>query len=258
MVSKMLNKHTRQLVVYFIGFIIMYPMYSLRAGVGIQRPYAYQPPQDTQQTTTYNSTSPFVPGDAIKVSTFPDTTSLLNQIFPITDRGLIELPIYGKVRVTDMSKTELENFLKEQFRDYLRFPYLQAKPLVRVSVLGGVPRSGFYYFDPDYSLWELIYLVGGATYEEGLKKMKWERSRKTVSGNLIPYLQKGTSLKNMGFRSGDQIWVESPGKPTFLERLKNTFSILTFATGVFTLYYSYRLFLEGRTTRISVNSGNTR
>jgi hypothetical protein len=244
----------KQVCIILIGLLVQLPFQSIRADIGIRRNYDLNQNNTSQQG--FGASSPFVPGDAIKVSTFPDSTSFLNRIFPITDRGFILLHIYVKVIVTDMSKTELENFLKEQFRDYLRFPYLEAKPLVRVSVLGGVPRSGFYYFDPDYSLWELIYLVGGATYEEGLKKMKWERNRKTVSGNLIPYLQKGISLKNMGFRSGDQIWVESAGKPTFIEKARNYFSIVTFVAGIFTFYYSYRLFLEGRQTRINI--GNSR
>ncbi len=234
----------KQIIIFFIGFFIQLPFQSIKAEVGIKRKYDLN--QDDSSQQSFGSSSPFVPGDAIMVSTFPDTASFLNQSFPISDRGFIELPIYGKVRITDMSKAELENFIEEKFRDYLRFPYVQIKPLIRVSILGGVPNPGLYYFDPDRSLWQLVYMAGGTVDEDGLKDMKWERNRDAVKKNLIPYLQNGISLKNMGFQSGDQILVKTPGKPGFIEKLSRFFPIFTFATSVFTFYYTYQILLEDR------------
>lgn len=188
----------------------------------------------------------FVPGDAVFISAFPDTGIFLNGVFPIDDRGYVELPIYGKAKISHMSREQFVNFLRENFRDYLRYPHLYIKPLIRVSVLGGVPAPGFYYFDPDRSFWELMYEVRGTTDEDGLKEIRWKRSGKVVQGDMIPDLQSGISLRKMGFRSGDQIWVKTPGKPGFVERFSRYFTFVTAGATVFTLYLTYLRFLEGR------------
>ncbi len=185
----------------------------------------------------------FVPGDAVSISTYPDTTFFLNGIFPLDDRGYVELPILGKTRITQMTQEQFQNFLLENYRDYLRFPNIQVKPMIRLSVLGGVLHPGLYYFDQDFSLWEVLHMVGGTLDEDGLKHMRWKRDRKTVEDDLIPYLQSGVALKNIRFRSGDQIWVRSPNKPGFLQRTRSYLSLITAATSFLTLYITYQRFV---------------
>ena len=234
--------YRKQIITFLIAFFVQLPFFSLKAGPGINGEYeiAQDDPQDETRSL------PFKPGDGIRVSAFPDTLKIVNRVYPITELGYIDLPIYGKVKITDMTKPQLEDFLKEKFKDYLRFPNLQVIPMIRVSVLGGVPTPGFYYFDPDLSLWELLNQTGGTIDENGLKDMKWERDRRAVKTNLIPYLQSGISMRHIGIRSGDQIWVRTPTKPGFIERLSKFFPIFTFFTGVFTFYYTYQILLEDR------------
>jgi protein involved in polysaccharide export with SLBB domain len=234
--------YRNQLITFLIAFFVQLPFLSLKAEPGINGQSEIA--QDVAQNET--GALPFKPGDGVQVSAFPDTLKIVNRIYPITELGYIDLPIYGKVKITDMTKLQLENFLKEKFKDYLRFPNLQVKPMIRVSVLGGVPLPGFYYFDPDLSLWELLNKTGGTIDENGLKDMKWERDRRAVKKNLVPYLQSGISMKHIGIRSGDQIWVRTPTKPGFVERLSKFFPIFTFVTGVLTFYYTYQILLEDR------------
>jgi protein involved in polysaccharide export with SLBB domain len=234
--------YRKQIIAFLVAFFVQLPFLSLKA-----EPISNgesEAAQDEPQNET--NSSPFNPGDGVEVSAFPDTLTIVNKVYPITELGYIDLPIYGKVKITDMTKVELENYFKEKFKDYLRFPNIQVKPMIRVSVLGGVPTPGFYYFDPDLSLWELLNQTGGTIDENGLKDMKWERDRRAVKKNLVPYLQSGISMKHIGIRSGDQIWVRSPDKPTFIERISRYFPIFTFITGVFTFYYTYQILLEDR------------
>jgi len=242
-----------QLVILCAGLLFLTPLYSIDVRADDLNNNVSETFQNSEQKPNKNR-SPYTPGDAVEIKTFPDTTFFLNRVFPITDMGYVDLPIYGKVRITEMTKTEFENFIREKYRDYLRYPNVQAKPLVRVSVLGGVPLPGFYYYDADFSLWELINQAGGTLNEKGLKEMKWDRDREEVQDNLIPYLQNGTSLKNMGFRSGDQIRVKTPGQPGWLQRTTQViFPILTFAISMYSFYLSYYILLENR--RQGVNTG---
>ena len=188
----------------------------------------------------------FVPGDAVSISTLPDSASFLNNVFPIDDRGYVEFPIYGKVKISHMSKDQLVAYIKDQFRNELLYDNLQVKPMVRISVLGGVPTPGFYYFDPDRSLWEVLQEVGGTQDEDGLKQMRWKRSGKAVEENLIPSLQSGISLKRMGFRSGDQIWVRTPNKPGTLEKVRGYLNLVTAVASAATLIITYQLTLRNQ------------
>lgn len=232
--------YRKQIITLLIAFFMQIPFLSLKA----ESAQEVTPIQDESQNQS--EFLPFRPGDGVAVSAFPDTLGIVNKIYPITELGYIDLPIYGKVKITDMTKEELENYFKEKFKDYLRFPNLQVKPMIRISVLGGVPEPGFYYFDPDLSLWELLNKTGGTIDENGLKDMKWERDRRAVKKNLIPYLQSGMSMKHIGIRSGDQIWVRTPTKPGFVQKLSQFFPIFTFLTSVFTFYYTYQILLEDR------------
>ncbi len=188
----------------------------------------------------------FTPGDAVSISTYPDTASFLNGVFPIDDRGYVELPILGKTRISQMNHDDLVNFLLDKYRDYLRFPNIQVKPMIRLSVLGGVQRPGFYYFDSDYSLWEVLHLVGGTLDEDGLKQMRWERDGNTLEKDLIPYLQSGVALKNIRFRSGDQIWVRSPNKPGFFTKARSFLNLVTAVASFLTLYITYQRVIVDR------------
>lgn len=186
------------------------------------------------------------PGDAIQILVYPDTTSFLHDIFRVDGEGNIFLPVVGKVRVTDMSEQEFIQFIKDNFSNYLKGPNLQVKHLIGLSLLGGFHRPGMYYIDQNITLWQLIQMAGGTVHENGLKTMKWERSKKVINDDLISYIQSGQSLRNIGMKSGDQIWTKTPGQAGFLER--STQIVLPFvsvAVSVYTLYLTYYLISTG-------------
>jgi|GEM_PF-1858913 len=183
---------------------------------------------------------PFVPGDAILIDTLPDTSLFLNQSFAIDDEGFVSLPIIGKVKIDNMSVSELEDYLKNQYKIYLRSSNLRVKPLIRVSLLGGFVRPGLYYVEFDNSLWEVVQLAGGTALETGLYKMRWERSRNEITDDLIPFIQNGVSLKRMGFHSGDQIYTPNIPPLRFDDYLTRYLPLLSFAVTITFFYLTYQ------------------
>ncbi len=191
---------------------------------------------------------PFTPGDAISVSTFPDTTSFLNGIFPIDQEGMAEFPIAGKVKISTMTQDGLKKYLLKEFKDYLKYPNLYIKPLVRISLLGGFMRPGLYYIDIKNSLWQAVYTAGGTLLEEGIYDMRWERNGNEQAGNIASLFEKGVSLEKMGFKSGDQIWTPSPNRRTVWDTIRDVMPILTFTTSIWLMYNTYQrdLIILGR------------
>jgi len=187
-----------------------------------------------------SSSHPFQPGDGLLVDTFPDTTSFLNQIYPIDDRGNVEFPLIGEKNVSDMTQDEVIDFIKKEFKNYLRYPNVYVKSMVRVSLLGGFARPGLYYVDINSSLWQVVKQAGGTLREDGIYEMRWERNRDDNSDDVVPLFERGVSLRAMGFKSGDQIWTPSPDAKTIWDTIGQVLPVLAFSVTLWTLYNTYQ------------------
>ncbi len=183
---------------------------------------------------------PFTPGDGLLISTLPDTTSFLNGVFAIDDRGYAELPIIGKVHVSQMTVQQMLDFLKKNYENYLRYPNFYVKPVVRVSLLGGFVRPGLYYVDINSSLWDVVHLAGGTLTEDGIKDLRWQHGDKEISDHIVALYERGVSLKRMGFKSGDIFWTPSPTRPTFWDHVRDVLPVLSFATTIWAIYNTYQ------------------
>lgn len=174
--------------------------------------------------------SVFKSGEAVFIRIYPDSTSFLNGIYRIDDKGCIDLPVIGSLQVNNMSEQQLVDTIKVSCIDYLPFPNIKITSLIRVSLLGGFYKPGLYWVESKNSLWDAIYLAGGLQREDGLKLLRWERDGKIVSRNLIQLFQSGGSLESMGFQSGDQLIVTSRPKSQFFREYFIPLTTLLFTT----------------------------
>lgn len=144
--------------------------------------------------------------DAIRITVPLDDSSFLNGIYPIDDNGNAYIPIIGLIHVRNRTIDSLSQEVRSYLEQYMPYPELHFRPLIRASAQGGFVSPGFFYIEPEYSMWELIALAGGTTCESGLKKIVWERGNEVIDNNIIPYIESGRSLASIGFRSGDQLY----------------------------------------------------
>ncbi len=68
--------------------------------------------RETSIQNQASGSSPFRPGDALFIDTFPDTSFVLNRYFPIDDRGMAEFPMIGNMKVTDLSQERTGKLFK--------------------------------------------------------------------------------------------------------------------------------------------------
>jgi protein involved in polysaccharide export with SLBB domain len=210
-----------------------------------------QPASDTAKqvpdsAAVKKDSSFFNPGEAIKISVYPDSALFLNGFYQIDNDYNVNLPILGLVSLKNRSHVDLINFLKKEYSDYLRYPNINVTPFIRVSFFGGFFRPGLYWIEPRNTLWDAVQMAGGVNREDGLKKIRWERNGTVVSNNIIAPFESGTSLTNMGFRSGDQLCVTAKSKLVFWDVFRqDIIPILTFALSSavtsMTAYQTYRL-----------------
>jgi protein involved in polysaccharide export with SLBB domain len=193
----------------------------------------------------------FRAGEAILISTFPDTLSFLRGMHRVDDDGCVDLPIIGRVRVSDKTEKQLVDTLVSAYVNYLRYPILQVRPLIRVSLLGGFYRPGLYWVPPTSSLWDVVFIAGGTLRDDGIKKIRWERSKVLVKKDVVEDFQSGISLQKIGFVSGDQLWATAQPRQRFWETMRT--DIIPILSISVSLVYSsimsiqmYNLYKQGR------------
>lgn len=221
---------------------ILLPINDLIAANTSAEPGVINTPEP--QETTSTGERPFIAGDAILLSTYPDTTSFLNGIYSIDDEGYVEFPIGDRIRINTLTEEQFLQYLRDNYQNYVRSPNLSVKPMIRVTVVGGFVTPGLYYVDKKLSFWDLIRMAGGPSHEVAIKEIHWERNGEAMVEDLTPYLESGTSLKTMGVQSGDLVWTPSPDAETTLRFvITNILPLLTFATSLVFLYISYQTFI---------------
>jgi polysaccharide export outer membrane protein len=230
---------------YFLILTFLLTFHFGEKGLQLQADEPSLQPMQSQNDLRYRNRI-FKTGDAVEISVFPDTSSFLHGIFPIDGEGFIYLPIKGKVKIIEMSTSEFSEYLTANFKQYIRTPDVLVRPLIRVSMLGGFNSPGMFYVQENLTLWQLVQRAGGAIHEEGLKDMRWERDRDIMNVDLISYLESGNSIKDMGIRTGDQIWTPVPDQPGLLEKVGVILPYITVGISAYTLYLTYYLISSGR------------
>lgn len=197
---------------------------------------------------------PFRPGDALLITTYPDSAGFPSGFYPIDGEGYADFPIIGYVKVTGMSADELAKLLADKYVDFMRYPHMSIRPLIRVALNGGFYRPGLYWLNPHSTLWQTVQIAGGTQRMDGFKMLKWERDRKVLNNDLVHLLQEGKSLYQIGFRTGDQITVIQQPQRTGWEIFRSdvlpvlSFTIST-AVSVVSLYNTFMLYDYYRSSR---------
>jgi protein involved in polysaccharide export with SLBB domain len=225
-----------------ISFLLLSPVTAAAPDTGKQ-----QSPLVAAPTGNAARPLPFKPGDALKIIPYPDTAGFPAGFYSVDGEGFVDFPIIGYVKVTGMSCEGLAKLLAEKYVDFMKYPHMTIRPLIRVALSGGFYRPGLYWVNPHASLWEALQIAGGTTRPDGFKKLKWERSNTIVNNDLVPIIQEGKSLYQIGFETGDQITVLQQPQRTGWELFSTnvlpmfTFAIST-AVSVLTIYSSMQMY----------------
>lgn len=180
---------------------------------------------------------PFQPGMGLGIFTYPDTSSMLNQIFPIQQNGEVDLPILGRVAVSKLTEVELLKLLQNTYSQYVRSTNVQVYVYYRISLLGGFENPGLYYVRPEESLWDAVRRSGGFLDDKGFRRLNLYRGGKKIKGDLSDAYSSHLSLKSIGVVSGDVITTPIPTPP--VDKTSRLIQIMTLVTGISTIYILY-------------------
>jgi len=175
----------------------------------------------------------FQPGDLVLLRV--EAESLLTDTFAVEAGPLLRLPQIGPVSLEGVKRTELQAHMAKELGRYFRNPMVDARSLVRLSVLGEVDRPGFYDLRGDASVTSAIMAAGGPTRDARMDAIRIERGdRKVAEGDrLHSMLSGGQTVDQMQLRPGDKIVVP---RRRDNESLVRTLGVLvTIPVGIYTL-----------------------
>jgi len=157
--------------------------------------------------------STFQVGDRVLLHVEGD--SALSDTFTVVAGPALRLPAIGEIPLAGVGRTDLEAHLTRELSRYIKDPVVQARALIRVSVVGEVTHPGFYAVPVDLVLPDALMLAGGATQLARVDRLQILRGNASLwSGtDLQAAIARGATLDELGIRAGDRIQVPGQRDP---------------------------------------------
>src|SRR2546423_8730944 len=164
--------------------------------------------------TAQTPAMPFQAGDRILLTVEGD--SVLSDTFTVVSAAAgpaLRLPNIGEISLTGVHRSDIEPYLTRELGQYIKDPVVQARALIRVSVVGQVTKPGFYAVPIDLVLADALMVAGGATKDARVDQLRIFRGDAPLwSGSqLKAKIARGANLDQLGMKAGDRITV--PSKP---------------------------------------------
>jgi polysaccharide export outer membrane protein len=165
------------------------------------------------QVAAQTRATPFQVGDRILLRVEGD--SALSDTFTVVAGPALQLPAIGEISLAGVPRADLEAHLTRELGRYINDPVVQARALIRVSVLGEVTRPGFYAVPLDLVLADALMVAGGATQHARVDRLSILRGESALwSGKqLQTEIARGSTLEQLGIRAGDRIQVPGQRDP---------------------------------------------
>jgi protein involved in polysaccharide export with SLBB domain len=158
----------------------------------------------------------FQVGDQVQLTVFGETDATgVQTVGPgrvLSVKGLPDIPLRGVLR------SEVEPYLREQIGRYVRDAQVKARAMIRLSIIGGVVRPGFYQLDADMMLSDAVMSAGGILAGAEFKRSVVHRGedRLLEKEEFTKALADGRSLDQLNLRAGDAIEVgQKPVRSTY-------------------------------------------
>jgi len=146
------------------------------------------------------------PGDGVRLIFYNIVDPISGDYFSQHD-GYIQLPYIGLIRALDRDFTLIQEEIVAKYDSLYKDPELTVQPLYKISILGEVRTPGIYFVTGVEKLSDIIAMAGGETADANLNKIYFIRKEKKININAKDMFEKGKRVRDLGLRSGDQIYV---------------------------------------------------
>jgi hypothetical protein len=134
--------------------------------------------------------------------------------------GLPDIPMRGVLR------SEAQDYVSTQLARFVKDPQVKVRPQIRLTVLGGIGKPGFYQLDADLLLSDALMMTGGIGNLTDFKKSKVRRNSggttvEVVDGETFAKaITDGKTLDQLNLRAGDEIEVGQKSNKDWFSTLR--------------------------------------
>lgn len=161
------------------------------------------------------SNGDFQPGDQVTLSV--QGHEQLTGTFPVVtiSTGVaLRLPQIGDIPLRGVLRSEVEAHLRTEIARYIRDPVVHAEATIRLSILQGVERPGFYAVGAEDLLTDVLMVAGGPNPHAKLDKIRIERGKERIwTGDALQQaIIQGRTLDQLSLRAGDKVIIPVQGE----------------------------------------------
>jgi protein involved in polysaccharide export with SLBB domain len=166
-------------------------------------------------------------GDVIQMTVVGEAA--LSIPYAVTANRSIMLPGGTELQLKGVLRSELQDYLTEQLKKFVRDPIVRVTPGIRVSMFGGISKPGYHNVDANVLLSDALMSAGGGVANN-------YRAEKSVikRGDVIVVdgpefamaVRNGVTLDKLNVEAGDEITVATkPAGGTFWRVLAGVSSV---------------------------------
>jgi protein involved in polysaccharide export with SLBB domain len=148
-------------------------------------------------------------GDMVRVDLIGDAAGL-SSTYAITPMRTISLPGGAEIPMKGILRSEVQSYLTEQLKKYVRDPIVRATTSIRISIFGAIGKPGLYPAPADLLLGDAIMqIAGGPANSADFKKSQIKRGEKVVvdGPEFQLAIREGRTLDQLNLQAGDEIIV---------------------------------------------------
>jgi polysaccharide export outer membrane protein len=191
------------------------------------------PPQALAPAGADSAALALRPGDVVKVQVFGHEE--LSGEFPIDENLNVTLPVVGEFSVRGMSIADLRARIRHEIGQLYTQSLVTVVPKYRVAVLGEITKPGLYSVDPTMTVYDVLAEAGGPTRDARESRIRLLRGGQEYQVALASEAVARATLRELGIRSGDQIFV--PRKPITLSTASLMISVANLLFVVYIALY---------------------
>jgi hypothetical protein len=183
----------------------------------------------------------FQVGDRVELSI--EGQPSLTDTFVVTEGPVLRLPLIREVSLAGVLRSELETHMRTEVGKFMDDPQVRAIALTRLSIIGAVPRPGFYTAPSEALVSDALMLAGGPGGGARVDAITIERmgQRLWSVDEVKLAIIEGRTLDQLDIRDGDRIRIPQPSRG--LAAVQGAFSWLTMLSTVpITIFSVSRLF----------------
>ena len=162
----------------------------------------------------------FYVGDQLNIAMIGDSGTSGTQTVQfgrvLSIRGLPDIPMRGVLR------SEAQDYLTTQISRFLKDPQVKVRPLIRLTVLGGIKNPGFYQLDADQLVSDALMTAGGIGNGTDFKSSKVRRGDIDIidGETFAKAITDGRTLDQLNLRAGDEIEVGTKSTTNWLTTIR--------------------------------------